>query len=68
MIFFIGYCTEFNVAGRIIQNHEEAKCNENFPRCEEAYSSADAYKCTLQLNHEFKCLRGIFGHLIFFCK
>lgn len=39
-----GYCTEFNVAGRFIQNHEEAKCNENFPRCEEAYSSADAYK------------------------
>lgn len=42
--WIFGYCAEFNVAGRFIQNHEEAKCNENFPRCEKAYSSADAYK------------------------
>lgn len=62
-----GHCAEFNVAGRLIQNHEEAKCNENFPRCEKAYSSADAYKypdcyqivydnrkkdCTTYLPHE----------------
>lgn len=39
-----GYCTEFNVAGQVLQNHEEAQCNEDFPRCDKVYSSADAYK------------------------
>lgn len=39
-----GHCTEFYVAGGLLQNHQEAKCNESFPRCGRVYSSADAYK------------------------
>lgn len=39
-----GYCTEYNVAGQVLQNHEEAQCNEESPRCDKVYSSADAYK------------------------
>lgn len=68
MVFFQGYCTEFNVVGRFIQNHEEAKCNEKFPRCDKAYSSADAYKCTFKLNHEFNMFVENFCHLIFSFK
>lgn len=39
-----GYCTEFNVAGRVIQRHAAAKCNSVFPKCDEMYNSMDAYK------------------------
>lgn len=63
---FQGHCTEFNVAGQFIQNHEEAKCNENFPRCDKAYSSADAYKCGFKLKHEFNMFAGQFCPLFFF--
>lgn len=39
-----GYCTEFNVAGGVIQRHAAAKCNDLFPKCDRIYTSVDAYK------------------------
>lgn len=42
--WIFGFCTEFNVAGGIIQQNPDAECNETYPRCDKAYSSADAYK------------------------
>lgn len=40
----LGYCTEFNVAGGVIQSHKTAKCNTAFPKCDNIYLSSDAYK------------------------
>lgn len=41
----IGLCTEFNVFGGIIQTHRSSPCNATkFPRCDEIYSSSDAYQ------------------------
>lgn len=42
---FLGVCTEFNVAGGVIQGQIKAKCNEKFPKCIQLYNSTDAYKC-----------------------
>lgn len=42
--FIFGYCTEFNIAGRVLQMHREAKCNNVFPKCDDRYQSNDAYK------------------------
>lgn len=44
-IIFLGVCTEFNVAGGIIQGQGKTKCNERFPKCIQLYNSTDAYKC-----------------------
>lgn len=41
----LGYCTEFNVGGGVIQRHLTAKCNNVFPKCDKLYNSMDAYKC-----------------------
>lgn len=42
--FIFGHCTEFNIAGRVLQIHPEAKCNNVSPKCDEMYQSNDAYK------------------------
>lgn len=49
LIFFLGFCAEFNVAGRVIQRHKSAECNKVFPKCDEIYSSINAYKCTSKM-------------------
>lgn len=42
----LGFCTEFNVGGGVIQSHMLAPCNETtVPRCANVYYSSDAYKC-----------------------
>lgn len=41
----LGHCTEFNVAGGVIQSHAAAECNKIFPKCDNVYNSTDAYKC-----------------------
>lgn len=41
----IGYCVEFNVRGGVIQDQRSAPCNQTFPKCDDIYSSSDAYKC-----------------------
>lgn len=45
LVLFLGFCTEFNIAGGVIQVHALAKCNNKFPRCGKPYYSTDAYKC-----------------------
>lgn len=41
----LGHCTEFNVIGRVIQDHQKAPCQKgSFPNCDKLYSSTDAYK------------------------
>lgn len=42
---FVDVCTEFNVAGGVIQGQNNAVCNENFPKCDKLYNSMDAFKC-----------------------
>lgn len=42
--FIFGFCAEFNVAGRVIQSHFGAKCNHEFPKCDNIYSSENAYR------------------------
>lgn len=39
-----GHCAEFNEVGRVIQIHNTAPCEEEFPNCDDAYRSVDAYK------------------------
>lgn len=39
-----GYCAEFNEAGKVIQNHYTAPCEDVSPKCDKSYSSTDAYK------------------------
>lgn len=45
LVLFLGFCTEFNVVGGVIQVHASAKCNDIFPKCGSPYYSTDAYKC-----------------------
>lgn len=40
----LGHCTEFNIVGGVIQDQHSAPCNETFPKCDEFYTSSDAYK------------------------
>lgn len=41
----IGYCTEFNVDGGIIQANIPTRCGkEKFPHCSKIYKSSEAYK------------------------
>lgn len=48
MFLFLGFCTEFNVAGGVIQSHPLAPCNKmTFPKCNIPYSSSEAYKCKI---------------------
>lgn len=42
--FIFGYCAEFNEAGKVIQNHYTASCEDVSPKCDKSYSSTDAYK------------------------
>lgn len=39
-----GYCAEFNEAGKVIQNHYSAPCEDVSPKCDKFYRSSDAYK------------------------
>lgn len=40
-----GFCTEFNVAGGVIQSHSSAPCNKmTFPKCNIHYYSSEAFK------------------------
>lgn len=39
-----GYCTEFNEAGKVIQNHYSAPCQDGSLKCDDFYKSSDAYK------------------------
>lgn len=39
-----GYCTEFNVMGRVIQENYRANCRNFDPPCPPYYDSAEAYK------------------------
>lgn len=41
-----GYCAEFNEAGKVIQNHYAAPCEDVSPKCVVLYNSWDAYKYT----------------------
>lgn len=48
LIFFLGFCTEFNVAGGVIQSHSSAPCNKmTFPKCNIHYYSSEAFKCKI---------------------
>lgn len=41
----LGHCTEFNLIGGVIQDHQSMPCNnESFPKCDRFYFSSDAYK------------------------
>lgn len=42
----LGYCAEFNEAGKVIQNHYAAQCEDVSPKCDVLYNSRDAYKYT----------------------
>lgn len=45
---FLGYCTEFNVAGGVIQSHDLAPCNRTSVLiCDDVYFSTHAYKCKI---------------------
>lgn len=39
-----GYCAEFNVMGRVIQENYLADCTKHDPPCPSFYNSAEAYK------------------------
>lgn len=41
----LGYCTEYNVMGRVIQENYDANCTTHDPPCPAIYNSTDAYKC-----------------------
>lgn len=43
----IGFCTEFNTRGAIIQDNYAAKCTNHEPPCPTSYNSAEAYKCNV---------------------
>lgn len=48
LFLFLGFCTEFNVAGGVIQSHPLAPCNKmTFPKCNIHYYSSEAYKCKI---------------------
>lgn len=39
-----GYCTEYNINGKLIQDNYGADCSKEDPPCPPFYNSADAYK------------------------
>lgn len=39
-----GYCTEYNIMGRVIQENYHANCRNLNPPCPSFYNSAEAYK------------------------
>lgn len=41
----VGFCTEYNTYGMVIQASHHSKCNEVDPPCPSRYLSTDAYKC-----------------------
>lgn len=41
----VGYCTEYNTGGAVVQPHYELKCSDVNPPCKTSYNSTDAYLC-----------------------
>lgn len=41
----VGYCSEYNTMGNVIQEHYNADCTEHNPPCPAFYNSAESYKC-----------------------
>lgn len=41
--YILGFCTEYNTYGAVIQPHYRLKCNELDPPCADRYLSTDAY-------------------------
>lgn len=44
----IGYCTEYNTMGKVIQEHYGAECTNHDLPCPVLYNSAESYKCKLK--------------------
>lgn len=44
-LLLLGYCTEYNVIGRVIQENYNADCTTHDLPCPLIYNSAEAYKC-----------------------
>ncbi|XP_062602586.1 uncharacterized protein LOC134264302 [Saccostrea cucullata] len=40
----LGFCTEFNIQGALIQDNYDAECTKHNPPCPTSYNSAEAYK------------------------
>ncbi|XP_061167359.1 uncharacterized protein LOC133176220 [Saccostrea echinata] len=40
----LGFCTEFNLQGALIQDNYDAECTKHNPPCPTSYNSAEAYK------------------------
>lgn len=40
----LGFCTEFNDLGALIQDNYDADCKQHTPPCPSSYNSAEAYK------------------------
>lgn len=54
LCLLLGYCTEFNVVGGVIQSHYESPCNETtFPKCDYPYQSTEAYNCKVAFLSNF---------------
>lgn len=65
-LFFrvLGFCTEFNVAGGVIQSHVSAPCNKSTElRCEDVYYSTHAYKCKIIWINALISTDRIFGRI-----
>lgn len=45
VLLILGYCTEYNVKGSVIQENYNAECTTHDPPCPPIYNSAEAYKC-----------------------
>lgn len=43
-LLILGVCTEFNVAGGVLQGQNDVVCNDKFPKCDKIYNATDAYK------------------------
>lgn len=41
----LGYCSEYNTMGNVIQEHYYAECTEHDVPCPSFYNSAESYKC-----------------------
>lgn len=45
----LGYCTEYNIYGTVIQDKYGADCTKFNPPCQKSYNSEEAYKCPFNL-------------------
>lgn len=49
----VGFCTEYNTYGMVIQESHHSTCNKVDPPCPSRYLSTDAYKCKSYSNSNF---------------